>query len=98
MPTKEVQLISLFVLLFFVASAMFLLATMDDLHSAEQAEAKLVVEFLDLKNELEQCHNRSTDPDIRMKSFDMLLSHTIHQDVPHDEMRKMIKTCKAALA
>jgi hypothetical protein len=67
-------------------------------YKKKEAEKKqYVVEFYDLKNQLETCQNKTKDQDIKFASFEMLLSHTIHRDVPHDRIRAMIKKCNASI-
>ena len=56
-----------------------------------------IAEFHDLKNQLESCQNKTKDNEIKFESFEMLLSHTIQRDVPHEQVRAMIKKCEATL-
>lgn len=64
---------------------------------AVEAEQLKTVMFFTQKNDLEECMNASTDKAIKTESFDLLLQHTISQDVPVTTMSNMIQKCRTAL-
>lgn len=64
---------------------------------AVEAEQLKIVMFYAQKNDLEKCMNASTDKEIKIQSFDLLLQHSISQDVPVTTMNNMIQKCRATL-
>ena len=64
---------------------------------ALEAERLKIVMFLAQKNDLEECMNASTDKEIKFESFELLLQHSIHQDVSVTTMNNMIQKCRATL-
>lgn len=64
---------------------------------AVEAEQLKTVMFYAQKNDLEECMNASTDKEIKIESFDLLLQHSINQDVPVTTMNNMIQKCRATL-
>ncbi|BBL22295.1 MULTISPECIES: hypothetical protein [Acinetobacter] len=64
---------------------------------ARDAELEQIAMFYAHKQDLETCSNQTPDKAIRIESFNLLLQHTISQDVPVSTMVNMINKCKATL-
>lgn len=56
-----------------------------------------IAEALYLKDALEDCSHRSTNQELKLDIFNMLLAHTIEQNVPHETLRKQLEICKKTL-
>lgn len=66
-------------------------------NQAVEAEKLKVVMFYTQKNDLEKCMNESSDQEIKIESFELLLQHITYQDVPVTTMNNMIQKCRATL-
>lgn len=64
---------------------------------AEEAEIKHLVMLVKLEDDLESCSNKSRNLDIRLASFDLLLQHKIHQDVPVQDLKTMLQKCESSI-
>lgn len=64
---------------------------------AKEAELKHLVMFVKLEDDLESCSNKSQNLDIRLASFDLLLQHKIHQDVPVQDLKTMLQKCESTI-
>ncbi len=63
----------------------------------EQQAIAYSIEALELKETLEECSLNSSDKNIKVESFNMILAHVIEKNVSHDTLRKQITACKKTL-
>ena len=63
----------------------------------EQQAIAHSLEALELKETLEECSLRSSDQNLKLESFNMILAHVIEKNVSHDALRRQITACKETL-
>lgn len=62
-----------------------------------KAEEKYMADAIFLKESLEKCNNQTSNNQIRLDGFNMLLAHVIEQNMPHEKLKQQLDTCIKSL-